>query len=37
MVYVDGTEQSVTAAQYAICLAAFSGAELIAYYVVNTR
>ncbi|UCE49071.1 MAG: universal stress protein [Phycisphaerales bacterium] len=37
MVYVDGTEQSVTAAQYAICLASYSGAELIAYYVVNTR
>jgi nucleotide-binding universal stress UspA family protein len=37
MVYIDGTEQSVTAAQYAICLAASSGAELIAHYVVNTR
>ena len=37
MVYIDGTEQSVTAAQYAICLASFSGAELIAYYIVNTR
>ncbi len=37
MVYVDGTEQSVTAAQYAICLASSSGAELIAHYVVNTR
>ena len=37
MVYVDGTEQSITAAQYAICLASFSGAELIAYYVINTR
>ncbi|MDT8303529.1 MAG: universal stress protein [Sedimentisphaerales bacterium] len=37
MVYVDGTEESVTAAQYAICLASFSGAELIAYYVINTR
>jgi len=37
MVYVDGTEQSVTAAQYAICLAAFSGAELLAQYVVNTK
>ena len=37
MVYVDGTEQSVTAAQYAICLASFTGAELIAYYVINTR
>ena len=37
MVYIDGTEQSVTAAQYAICLASFSGAELIVHYVVNTR
>ena len=37
MVYIDGTEQSITAAQYAICLASFSGAELIAHYVVNTR
>ncbi|OHB76599.1 MAG: universal stress protein UspA [Planctomycetes bacterium RBG_16_55_9] len=37
MIYVDGTEQSITAAQYAICLASFSGAELIAYFVVNTR
>jgi nucleotide-binding universal stress UspA family protein len=37
MVYIDGTEQSVTAAQYAICLASSSGAELIAHYVVNTR
>ncbi len=37
MVYVDGTEQSIAAAQYAICLASFCGAELIAYYVVNTR
>jgi nucleotide-binding universal stress UspA family protein len=37
MVYIDGTEQSVTAAQYAICLASFSGAELIAHYVINTR
>ena len=37
MVYVDGTEQSITAAQYAICLASFSGAELIAHYVINVR
>ena len=37
MVYVDGTEQSITAAQYAICLASSSHAELIAHYVVNTR
>jgi nucleotide-binding universal stress UspA family protein len=37
MVYIDGTEQSVTAAQYAICLASSSGAELVACYIVNTR
>lgn len=37
MVYIDGTEQSVTAAQYAICLASFSGADLIAHYVINTK
>jgi nucleotide-binding universal stress UspA family protein len=37
MVYIDGTEQSVTAAQYAICLASSTGAELIACYVINTR
>ena len=37
MVYIDGTEQSIAAAQYAVCLASFSGAELIALYVVNVR
>ena len=37
MVHVDGTEQSVTAAQYAICLASFTGAELIAHYVINVK
>ena len=37
MVYVDRTEQSITAAQYAICLASSSHAQLIAHYVVNTR
>ena len=37
MVYIDGTEQSITAAQYAICLASASNAQLIAHYVVNTR
>lgn len=37
MVCIDGTEQSITAAQYAICLASFSGAELIAHYVINVR
>jgi nucleotide-binding universal stress UspA family protein len=37
MVYIDGTEQSVTAAQYAICLASYMQAELIAHYVINVR
>jgi nucleotide-binding universal stress UspA family protein len=37
MVYIDGTEQSITAAQYAICLARFTRAELLAYYVINTK
>jgi nucleotide-binding universal stress UspA family protein len=37
MVYIDGSEQSIAAAQYAICLASFSGAKLIACYIVNTR
>jgi len=37
LVYVDGTEQSITAAQYAICLASFFKADLIALYVINTK
>lgn len=37
MVYIDGTEQSITAAQYAICLARYTGATLTAFYVVNTK
>lgn len=37
MVYVDGSEQSVTAAQYAIVLAKALSAELYALYVVDTR
>jgi len=37
LVYVDGTEQSITAAQYAICLASFYRADLTALYVINTR
>lgn len=37
LVYIDGTEQSITAAQYAICLASFFKAELIALYVINTK
>lgn len=35
--YVDGTEESVTAAQYAILLAKATGAELTVAYIVNTR
>lgn len=37
LVYIDGTEQSITAAQYAICLASGFKAELLALYVINTR
>lgn len=37
LVYIDGTEQSILAAQYAICLASFYQAELTALYVINTR
>ena len=36
MVYIDGSEPSITGAQYAICLASSCGAELIACYIVNT-
>jgi nucleotide-binding universal stress UspA family protein len=37
LVYVDGSEGSITAAQYAICLSRHYRAELSALYVVNTR
>ncbi|MBD3419841.1 MAG: universal stress protein [Chitinivibrionales bacterium] len=37
LVLIDGTEQSITAAQFSICLAHSSGAELTALYVVNKR
>jgi len=37
LVYIDGSEESITAAQYAICLAKAEGASLTAIYVVNTR
>ena len=37
LVYLDGTEESVTAAQYAICLGKKTGALLSAIYIVNTR
>jgi nucleotide-binding universal stress UspA family protein len=37
LVHLDGTEQSVTAAQYAVCLCRITGAEFHAVYVINTR
>jgi nucleotide-binding universal stress UspA family protein len=37
LVYVDGTEESITAAQYAICLASYFKADLFALYVINTK
>ena len=37
LVYVDGTEGSITAAQYAVVLSRSTGAQLTALYVVNTR
>ncbi len=37
MVYIDGTEQSITAAQYAIYLARFMRADLFACYIINTK
>jgi nucleotide-binding universal stress UspA family protein len=37
MVYVDGTEESISAAEYAIALSLRTGAELSAAFIVNTR
>ncbi|MBN2323134.1 MAG: universal stress protein [Spirochaetes bacterium] len=37
MVYIDGTEQSITAAQYSLCLTRLTGARLIALYVIDTK
>jgi nucleotide-binding universal stress UspA family protein len=37
MVYIDGTEGSITAAQYAMSLARSIGATLKAFYVINTK
>jgi len=37
LVYIDGTEQSITAAQYALYLSRFTGAQLTAFYVINTK
>jgi nucleotide-binding universal stress UspA family protein len=37
MVYINGTEGSITAAQYALSLAHSTGASLKAFYVINTK
>jgi nucleotide-binding universal stress UspA family protein len=37
LVYIDGTEQSITASQYAMCLSKSTGAQLTAFYVINTK
>jgi nucleotide-binding universal stress UspA family protein len=37
LVYIDGSEESVTAAQFAVVLAKDLRAELSAMYVINTR
>ena len=37
LVNLDGSEESMTAAEYAVLLARQTGAELTAAYVVNTR
>lgn len=37
LVYVDGTESSISAAMYAIALSKSTGAALTALYVINTR
>jgi len=37
LVYLDGSEESLTAAEYAVLLARTTGAGLVASYVINTR
>jgi len=37
LLFIDGTEGAITAAQYAVCLSRATGAQLFALYVVNTR
>lgn len=37
LVYVDGSEESLVACEYAVLLAKETGAELIAAYIINTR
>jgi nucleotide-binding universal stress UspA family protein len=37
LVHIDGTEEAIAAAQYAVCLVRSTGASLTALYVVNTK
>ncbi len=37
MVFIDGSEQSITAAQMALCIGKFTGADIFAFYVINTK
>ena len=37
MVFIDGSEQSITAAQFALSIGKFTGADIIAFYVINTK
>jgi nucleotide-binding universal stress UspA family protein len=37
LLYIDGTEQSITAAQFALYLTRFTGAHLTVFYVINTK
>ena len=37
LVYVDGTEESITAAHYAVLLALSTGSTLMVAYIINTR
>jgi nucleotide-binding universal stress UspA family protein len=37
MVYIDGSEESITAAQYALILSRATGSAVLAFYVVNTK
>ena len=37
MVFIDGSEQSITAAQLALCIGKFTGADITAFYVINTK
>lgn len=37
MVYIDGTEESITAAQFALCLSKTTEADLLAVYIINIK